>query len=532
MGDPAGLSSWLRRPVGRRTTLVVALLACLAPAYLFADPLRNTWIRGDDWEYVASSRTFDRALANLFRPHNVHVVPVWRLVSWGVVASAGRLVDVRPALAAAAYAVLATTMMLAGRFVARETRRPLIGIAAMIALGSTALMYPAGTWFSASQALGAAIGVLAMLWYLHGWRRSGGAWRLVLAALAALVAGGSWTAGYVAGPVGTAYLLAGRRRGGLAVAAIPLLVSAVAAATIFITCRPAIEEQSAISFHGRKTSEAVRPHLAPLYTIQAIPERLLLGELGLVTAATFEQSAAIMAAIGVAWLATRRSAPSPLEAAGASLTVGSYLILWTFRTYLPFSSLRGQLPWYDAIPTVGAVLFASGWWAGLLPPAPPGTAVPIRRSGVVGLVALQAMLLVLHVPRMNDLFVEDVQFLLRGMTDDERKHFPIPELKRQWAVYLASAYVVRQDVLFRRLETAERIARSAGIGRRTLRALYGRRIWPNPPVIDDADLLALPDDGPTTDPATVRALLGPPFAIEPEPKPFWIPPYVPWPPRP
>jgi hypothetical protein len=239
----------------------------------------------------------------------------------------------------------------------------------------------------------------------------------------------------------------------------------------------------------------------------------------------------ILLGIVAAWVATRRSLPSPLEAAGATLTIGSYLIPMAFRTYLPFSSLRGQVPWYDAIPQVGAVLFVAGWWAGLLPEVQPRTWSPLRRSGVAALVALQIGLLTLQVPRMNALFFEDVQFLIRGMTPEERKTLPIPSLQRLWAVYIASEYLARQDRLLARLDQAEKIARANGIGRSTLIKLYGRNVWPEPPTIDDADLLALPISGTLTDPTVVRQLIGPPFVIEPETRPPWITDPGSWPPR-
>jgi hypothetical protein len=238
----------------------------------------------------------------------------------------------------------------------------------------------------------------------------------------------------------------------------------------------------------------------------------------------------IFLGILAAWVATRRSLPTPLEAAGATLMLGSYLIPMAFRTYLPFSSLRGQVPWYDAIPQVGAVLFVAGWWAGILPQVPARAYSPLRRSGLAALVALQVALLVLQVPRVNALFFEDVQFLLRGMTPEERKTLPIPSLRRLWAIYIASEYLARQDRLLGRLDLTEKIARANGIGRSTLVKLYGRSVWPEPPVIDDADLLALPIYGTLTDPTLVRQMIGPPFLIEPEARPPWITDPGPWPP--
>src|SRR5262249_13851834 len=156
-----------RLPLGRRATAALALAVCLVPAWLFADPLQYYWVYGDDWEYVASSRTFSRAIEHMFAPHNVHVVPVWRIVSpggAGVVAAARRLSGLQPALAAAAYGTFTAVLLLAGRLVARETGRSALAIGAMVALSTTSLMEPAGSWYAASQAAGAGLGVLIMLW--------------------------------------------------------------------------------------------------------------------------------------------------------------------------------------------------------------------------------------------------------------------------------------------------------------------------------------------------------------------------------
>ena len=44
---------------------------------------------------------------------------------------------------------------------------------------------------------------------------------------------------------------------------------------------------------------------------------------------------------------------------------GSSWLLWSFRGYLPFNSLRGFVPWYDVVPYHGLVLFLIGWRAAL-----------------------------------------------------------------------------------------------------------------------------------------------------------------------
>src|SRR4051794_35867075 len=122
---------WSGRPTGRATVAALGVVALVVPAWLFADPLGHYRVYSDDFAYVAASRTWSRALANLFVPHNTHIVPAWRLVTWAVVAAAGRLANLQASLAMAAYAILAGTMLLAGRLIARETGRPGLGLVAM-----------------------------------------------------------------------------------------------------------------------------------------------------------------------------------------------------------------------------------------------------------------------------------------------------------------------------------------------------------------------------------------------------------------
>jgi hypothetical protein len=524
------LRSWGRRPLGRGATLALAMAICLAPAWLFFDRLESYFVYGDDWEYVASSRTFARAIENLFRPHNVHVVPVWRLVSWLVVAIAGRLERVQEVMAGASYAALAAVMLLAGRLVARETGRVGLALATMVGLGTTALMSTAATWFSASQALGAGFGILAMLWYLQSWRRSGGAWRLALAAAAASLAGGAWTVGHAAGPVGAVYLWADGRRRCRRAAPIPLIATALTAVAILWVGGRGIQRESTISFHGRKTAEAIAPLSGAAHTLQAIPERLILGDLALVAEATFWQAVVLVVGLAVIWAWTRRGGgrPSPLECTGAAIVLSSYFLEMTFRGYLPFSSLRGFIPWYETIPQIGAALFAAGWWAALRSPVPRGETVPLSRAGAAGLVAFQAALIVLHQPRVDAMFIKGVS----RMSDFEReKMFLIPKLQRLRAVYLADERAARQRRHLARLDQAQEVARHRGIGREALRRVFGRVLWPEPPVIDDADLLDLPRHGPETSPATIRRAVGPAFVLEPEPRPPWLPPEEPWPPK-
>ncbi|MGZ3381976.1 MAG: hypothetical protein ACXVBB_17165, partial [Isosphaeraceae bacterium] len=78
------------------------------------------------------------------------------------------------------------------------------------------------------------------------------------------------------------------------------------------------------------------------------------------------QAAVILGIVAGLWYASRgrTGRATPLEAAGAATFVCSALLAYLFRGNLPFSSLR-PVGWYYAIPQVGAVLFAAGWWSAL-----------------------------------------------------------------------------------------------------------------------------------------------------------------------
>src|SRR5205814_6897641 len=109
-------SRWWQRPMGRLGLAIWVALLCTAPAVLFFDPATyRPGHRGhiprepialyrlfsDDVAYVAGSRTWERTASNLLVPHNTHIVPAWRLVTWGLVVAAGNLERLPAVLAVA-----------------------------------------------------------------------------------------------------------------------------------------------------------------------------------------------------------------------------------------------------------------------------------------------------------------------------------------------------------------------------------------------------------------------------------------------
>jgi hypothetical protein len=408
---------------------------------------------------------------------------------------------------------------------------------------------------------------LLMLAAFQGWRRGGGAWRLVAGALAAWLAGAFWTIGHAAGPVGAVYLWADGRPRRRAAAAVPLFASVLAVVLALVLGGRQINAK--ISFHGRTSTQAVDPLMGISHTLQAIPENLVLGNLGLVAEATVLQDVALCLALAVVWAGThtRRTAASdarfpiifsvyviaslgallviiartksltaahlvlppvffvlglivmsdrgsPLERAGAALVLLAYVGEWSFRGYLPFSSLRGIVPWYDSIPQIGAVLFLAGWLAGARPPLPVRSPGPVTSKGAFGILLFELAMVLVHQPRVDGLFTERVP----KMTAEKAKVFVTSDLQKARARDLAELMARRQRRHLARLDRAQAVARRLGIGREGIRLAFGRVDLPElPEVYDATPMLDLPWKGKENDPAVIRHALSEFFAMEPEP---------------
>jgi hypothetical protein len=285
-----------------------------------------------------------------------------------------------------------------------------------------------------------------------------------------------------------------------------------------------------VSFHGRTARQAADPWRGVQHTLQAIPENLVLGNLALVTETTAVQGAILTGGLALAWLATRRrGALEPLEVEGAAQVVSAYLLEWTFRGYLPFSSLRGMLPHYDVVPHFGAVLFVGGWYAGLRGGASlTRHPLPSSRLGALGVIVLLGVLVGLHRPRAEALWRRE---RVTAMTSSERRHFPVPELQwlRNNAVALARAKWQRQHLA--RLDRAEATARRLHLDRAAIHRVFGRIVVPElPPDADALDLLDLPAQDTETRPERIVRALAQDFIVDPEPRPEWLEPSDVWPP--
>jgi hypothetical protein len=551
-----------------------------APAVLFFDPAKP-WTRryhvprepralyrlvSDDVAYVASSRTWQRTASNLFVPHNTHIVPAWRMLTWALVACAGNLERVPEVLAFASYSILVAVMLMSGRLVARETGQTSLGLVSMVLVGTTSLMLTPAAWYSGGQPLWAGFGILATLWYAQSYRRKARPAALLLTSITAPLAGWFWTVGHLAGPVAAVYLWLDGRRHCRIGAAWPLAATTIAVALSLGIASSRI--QSAISFHGRTVRQAARPVQGLLHTLQAIPENLIFGNLGLAVETTQAQGA-VLTALGLVALALtlprsglhrwRRidqqpevphrmpasgGAIGPLEVASATLVVASYSIEWTFRGYLDYRflrmiNMRSVVPWYDLIPQIGAVLFAASWWSRVRPlTGQPGRAASLNSLtllGSVGLLVLIVIAVVLHRPRVDYLVRESTPPFLPS----ELARWPITRLQTMRANVLLMDQAEWQRSALRRLDRGEALARRMGLGQDAIRAAFGHTWLPGSvgrlqpelyDLYDTAALLDLPEHGRPADPDAVRNVLADFFIEEPEPRPSWVRPIEPWPP--
>ncbi len=552
----------LGRPVSWPELAAVALLLAAAPALLFfdprtifnaphghiaRDPAESYRIFSDDVPYLGASRTWDRTRANLFRPHNTHIAPVWRLITWSLMATAGKFAALPSVLSTATYAALVAVMVMTGAVVARETGRIAWGLAAMTVTGTTALMLSPATWYSAGQPLWAAMGILGALLYAQYYCQSGSRLALLLSAGSAALGGWCWTIGHMGGPVAAVYLfLDGRHRARIA-AAVPLAGTLLAVGLGFALTDRSID--SRISFHGRTVRQAFDPVRGFTHTCQAIPENLVLGNLGLAAETSDSQGIVLTLGLAALWLARPGSSRfasgervrlDPLECAGVCLVAGSYLVEWSFRGYLDFRYLRTInprfiVPWYDIVPQVGFVLAGASW---LCPragqPAPRSRTRPTR-AAALGLLVLAVALIQLHRPRVNELVRKGTPALLPS----EAQLYPVERLQMLRSNILIGQECAWQLGYLRKLDLAENLARRLGVSRKALRDVLGHPFIPGsishlrPELYNNYDaisLLDIPEDGPAPNPRVIVSAFAELLDPGPPPRPDWLLPTDPWPP--
>jgi hypothetical protein len=207
--------------------------------------------------------------------------------------------------------------------------------------------------------------------------------------------------------------------------------------------------------------------------------------------------------------------------------------------YLRTINLRFVVPWYDAIPQIGAVLVMAGWWNRRGKNLGKGSEAPRSSAPTqlewVGVCLLVVLMIGLNRPRVDRL----VRATVGSLQPSDRKIFKIEELQTMRANVLLLDRTRWQRRHLIRLDQCEAKASQMGWGRDAIRAAFGNRFIPglgeHLPAgkyndYDAAALLDLPDEGDPVDPRAVRAVLAELYAVEREPRPIWLYPNEKWPP--
>jgi hypothetical protein len=210
--------------------------------------------------------------------------------------------------------------------------------------------------------------------------------------------------------------------------------------------------------------------------------------------------------------------------------------------FLRTVSLRAKVPWYDAIPQIGAVLFLAGWWAatrGESTRRNPAGWRSLTRAGTLGLFVLVVLLIVLNRPRVDAAVRNSVPALVPW--ERQSKLFALDRQQTLRANVLLLSRAESQRKYLMRLDLCEDAARRLGLSRESIRAVLGHPWIPASTHVvrdslyelyDAVAVLNLPErGGRPVDPATIRSALAEYLAEDPEPRPFWIAdPKVTWPP--
>jgi hypothetical protein len=478
-------------------TILLALIFCAAPLWLWGVPLRWFFLKSDDFFYLMRSRSAVAIWSHLVTPHHGHVVPLFVLETHGLARLAGSLEALPTVLNWASYATMVLAMAVTGHLVAWETGRPAPGLAAMAAVSLTSVLGPTLLWYAASQALAAGTMIVAMLAALQAWRARGSWWWLALGLMTSMAAPLLWSGGYTAGVVGMAYLWAdGRRACRRAAAMLPATSVALA---LLVWCVVGKGFAPASHLAARSLGDVAPVAAMVAHTVQAVCEAMVLNNLGLDAATTAGQAIVLGALLVAFWAWSRRRADpagsgpwprlNPLEAAGAVLVAASFGMIFAARGIdYSFEGVRG-MGWYDAIAELGAVLFVAGWWTGPIDSPPPRSIEPPRRLELLVVVLFAAAMLLLQLPR-----VDRVIFLYDGAAAPFGSDAPI-HVTRLTPANLAEKARAQRKALAE-LDRIEQAARERGTGRAAVRQAIRRVSVPGMPEpaldFDAVDLLDLP----------------------------------------
>jgi hypothetical protein len=486
-------------------------------------------LRSDDFAYIAGSRNWERTVDNLFVPHNTHICPSWRILTYGIVQLAGDFTHLQFVMKIVSYLALVLVMLGTGHFVAHESKSLKLGFAATALVGITSIQRLSAIWYSAGQTLWAGLFILCSLILaqeaIH--RRWHWLWPGVF--ISCWVAGGFWTIGHAAGPVTAIYVIAASKGRSRLFAIIPATATVTAIAIVLLFGGKEID--STTSFHGRSTSEAFDLAQGFSHTCHSIVETLILANLGIESKMTNVQAISLTLLLFVFWLnwhLSNRRAVTSLEWTGAALCISAYWVEWSFRGYFTWDSLKFiVIDWYDSIPQIGWTIFVAGW--AMAASVPSGIhhdprSWPVRMNQTDGLVIFVSglFMLVMHQAGVDNRLIKLVPPLTNF--EIENNTFPVPYLQRLRATFIWDERSKRQQRFLAKFQVAEAIAKKSGWSIADISNAFGRVRMPGIPIVyDGAFMMDLPlSSTAKANPDTVRKALEPLLKIEPDTRPPWL----------
>lgn len=417
---PGGRHGMTRRGE-RRHGVLLGSLASLAVIAMYARGVYLPHIRYDDFDFLTTSRTWEGALQNLWRPMNDHAMPMCRLAAALLMQGVSRQSAIPMAAQAQGPLAVLLGMWLLYLFVRRELGHPFYGVLAMTLWGVTTSYIQAVTWYSASFFILSLDTFLLGLLSAQAWRRSNRWYHLLLCAVWCGLAPGWFGGGILAGAWCALYLLpifgegsgSDRRHSagsrwftrqwllGILPAATPLAGSAAFLAMSLPSTANRIIH--ATHYGGKTVFEAFHPVDGLVNTVRTLADNQILGAFGIPRSVVFSwpTALAIFGGLAVAAALWWRLAPARrLLVLGLAIVLASDVLTYSARA--DWSYVRSVHNWsrYHLFPHLGLVLFVIGgmpWLEGKLFALDPSGALSRRQATALGIVI--AIALALHLPR-------------------------------------------------------------------------------------------------------------------------------------
>ena len=501
-----------------RGVVVLLLAAGAATLLLYGRSLAFPVLFYDDFQIFTESRTWQRARATLWVPHNEHAMPLGRLFCFALDSLTGRL-PVLPYLSCLVGPLaLLTAMLLVYVLVRRELGQRLYAVLAVVLFGVTSVYHQAVWWFAASFSLFSLDTMLLGLLAVQRFRQTGRTLYLDLAVLACLLAPGWFAIGILGGPLCCLYLLPpspppGDRRQESGVRSKSVLspvswllspASWRGASTRHWTLLPFLGTVLFLAVSLPRTAEAILhtghygertalqafdPLTGLAYTLRSLVDNLVLGLVGVTNVALPIWIAVpillVIAASGAWWW--RQAPDHRLMLLGLGLIGSSYMLVYSARSTWDYRQMTNPgFARYHLLPQLGLVLFFCGGLPGragrwFSTDENDGLNQRQRRQ----IYALIGVLLLIHLPRG----------LLCGAATDWDM---VAERRDQ------------QDAL-RRIEEVDARCRQHHIDAAAAREALGRLEMPlSMGVVDGWELLRGSDDPRPLPPEEIRCLLDAP----------------------